>query len=57
LVGSKKDLLTKNSRKKATKIPLSDIQELAIELNCSVDEVISKNGYSIEGNYAVKYDE
>lgn len=57
LVGSKKDLLTKNSRKKATKIPLSDIQELANELNCSVDEVISKNGYSIEGNYAVKYDE
>lgn len=57
LVGSKKDLLTKNSRKKATKIPLSDIQELANELNCSVDEVISKNGYSIEGNFAVKYDE
>ncbi|KAB2858722.1 MAG: replication initiation protein [Flavobacteriales bacterium] len=57
LVGSKKDLLANNSRKKATKIPLSDIQELANELNCSVDEVISKNGYSIEGNYAVKYDE
>lgn len=57
LVGSKKDLLANNSRKKATKIPLSDIQELANELNCSVDEVISKNGYSIEGNFAVKYDE
>lgn len=57
LVGRKNESIANKSRKKATKIPLSDIQELAIELNSSVDEVIFKNGYSIEGNYAVKYEE
>jgi len=48
--------VTTNSTRKATKIPLSDIQELAKDLNSTVEEVISKNGYNIEGDYAVKYD-
>lgn len=58
LVGriSKKDTVEDTSKRKATKIPISDIQELAKELNCSVEEVIAKNGYNIEGDFAVKYD-
>lgn len=58
LVGriAKKDTVEDTSKRKATKIPISDIQELAKELNCSVEEVIAKNGYNIEGDFAVKYD-
>ncbi len=52
----KKDTVEDTSKRKATKIPISDIQELAKELNCSVEEVIAKNGYNIEGDFAVKYD-
>lgn len=58
LVGrmTKRDTVEDNSKRKSTKIPISDIQELAKELNCSVEEVIAKNGYNIEGDFAVKYD-
>lgn len=43
-------------KKKSTKIPISEIKELARELNSTLEDVIAKNGYIIEGDFAVKYD-
>lgn len=58
LVGrlEKNTITTKIPQKKATRIPLSNIQELAKELGISIEDVAKKNGYKIEGEFAVKYE-
>lgn len=50
---SQPEFTTKTS-KKTTKIPLSEIEDLAKELNCTLEDVVAQNGYTIEGNFAVK---
>jgi len=58
LVGrlEKSAITTKPPQKEATRLPLSNIQELAKELGSSVEDVAEKYGYKLEGEFAVKYE-